>query len=282
MWQHVPLEPHASHAAEYQRHVVGMWVTFVASTLVIAGVVARMAAELRRRQAQLARAREEALRRDQVVALGALAAGAAHELGTPLATVAVIARELERACDPKSELADEVRTLRAQADACKSIVSTMLAAAGNARAEGGDVRAADDFVREVVEHWSLLRPSAHCRLALPQHAGAPAILAEQTLRQALYSVLSNAADASPGQVEVEAGWDARDLWIEVRDRGPGLPPEAGTAFFTTKPDGRGLGLFLARSAIERLGGKLGMSNRGDGGARLRVTLPLAVLTGSTA
>ena len=95
MWQFLPL-PVADAARATRLHLGGMWLTFVVSATMIAWFVARMTASIRERDSRLAAAREQALRDERMVALGALAAGAAHELGTPLATMAVVAGELER------------------------------------------------------------------------------------------------------------------------------------------------------------------------------------------
>ncbi|TPW17006.1 MAG: two-component system sensor histidine kinase RegB, partial [Halothiobacillaceae bacterium] len=101
---------------------------------------------------------------------------------------------------------------------------------------------------------------------------------------ALTNILSNAADASEQTVEVNGRWSERALWLEICDRGAGVSAEVaahtGEPFFTTKPPGRGLGLglFLAQATIKRLGGKVHLSNRAEGGACVRVELPLAELS----
>ena len=102
--------------------------------------------------------------------------------------------------------------------------------------------------------------------------------ADLALRSALLNLLNNAADASPEEMDILLRWNDENITLEIRDHGPGLTPEAasraGSAFFTTKKEGRGLGMFLANATLERLGGSVRLSNREGGGATTEVTLPL--------
>jgi two-component system response regulator RegA len=147
--------------------------------------------------------------------------------------------------------------LRTQVDNCKRIITELTAAAGQARAGDAAPQSVEDFLHGVVERWSLIRPQVQARVLLAGSGPAPEIVGEETVRQTLVSILNNAADASPQDVEVEGRWDDRDLTIEVRDRGPGISEEtaarAGRSLFSTKSEGQGIGLFLANVTIERLG-----------------------------
>jgi two-component system sensor histidine kinase RegB len=276
---------HAMHGgrADFALHVLGMWFNFAVSAALIAWFVARMAHSLRERDRQLAAAREAALRNEQLIALGILAAGAAHELGTPLATMAVIAHELERdhAADPA--LAQDVRLLRTQTEVCKDILTRLTASAGETRAEPMAGVSCEHYLRRLIERWQLLRPQIMLDMHFAGAQPAPVIAAERTLEQALLNLLNNAADVSPTGIELEGSWTETQLIIEIRDRGPGISGEmaqrAGQAFFTTKGPGRGLGigLFLANASIERFGGEVNLFNREGGGACVRVILPLQPL-----
>jgi two-component system sensor histidine kinase RegB len=129
----------------------------------------------------------------------------------------------------------------------------------------------------------LLRPAVSLTEQLSGPAPAPTILTEQTLRQAILSLLNNAADASPQNVELDCSWGSDRLRLEIRDRGLGLSGEAemraGLGFFSTKPqgEGNGIGLLLARAALERLGGHLRLEGRPGGGVCTRLELPLGGL-----
>ncbi len=284
----LPFATH-THAQEFDFHILGMWSGFVLSAGLIATFVARMGHTLRERDRMLARSREHALRDERIVALGTLAAGAAHELGTPLGTIGLLAEEIEgeyAASDP--ELAERARILKQQVRRCKETLAMLSMSAGQSQAASGGSRRVDDWLESLLGQWRETRPgvtvSARIGAGGERASAAPEIVAEQTLGHALTSILNNAADASRDGVEIVAEWDEARLWIEVSDRGAGLAPAllsaAGRTMFSTKrPDeGLGLGLYLAFSIIERLQGQVLLFNREGGGACTRVELPLAALT----
>ncbi len=280
---YVPLQSlHLAH--DFGLHLFGMWVNFLVSAVIIAWLVARMAQAIRTRDAEIARQREDTLRNERIVALGTLAAGAAHELSTPLSTMAVVLGEMAHEHAPDVELGRDIAALRTQVDVCKHTITRMVAAAGQARAEGGGAQPVDEFLRETVERWRMIRPTARVTEHLAGATPAPSIVTEQTLRQAIINLLNNAADASPQHVELDCRWDRSRLSLEIRDRGPGLSREAaahaGRRFFSTKPagEGNGIGLVLARATLERLGGRVDHKPREGGGACTLLELPLAGLT----
>ena len=136
MFNYYPLMPRdGNFSTAIYMHLTGMWLTFVLSAFLIAFFVVRMANAVKARDQALAGAREETLRNERIVALGTLAAGAAHELGTPLATMAVVTTELQQEYAGEPALVEDLRLLRQQVDNCKHILSDMLAAAGQGRAE---------------------------------------------------------------------------------------------------------------------------------------------------
>jgi two-component system sensor histidine kinase RegB len=226
----------------------------------------------------LAAMRENALRHERVLALGTLAAGAAHELGTPLSTMAVLVKDIA----PEQGIsADKLGILRTQIARCKEILASLSAAAGQVRAESGQSLALDTWLRELVDKWLALRPGVNARQHFEGTQPAPRVVAELTLAQAITNILNNAADASPDNVEIDARWSADELVLEIADRGAGLAPEvqasAGEPFLTTKSDGLGLGLFLAYTTFSRFGGDVRLMQRDGGGVLCRLTLPLAAL-----
>ena len=275
--------PHR-HGINFNMHVVGMWFGFVLSAILISYFAVKMSATLRERERALAQAREDALRDERLVALGTLAAGAAHELGTPLATMAVLAKDLEGECAATPDLAEPFQVLRSQIARCKEILSQLAISAGQMRAEGGRDQALDQYLLRIVEQWQNGRPAVIVRRNWGGTQPPPRIIADQTLTQAITNILNNAADASEQSVEVSGHWDERELRLEICDRGDGVSAaaasHAGEPFFTTKPPGQGLGLglFLAQSTIRRLGGSVELFNRREGGACTRIVLPLLGLT----
>jgi len=278
---HVPL-PHEDmhHDGGFQMHVFGMWLGFVISAGFVAVIIVGLAQSLRERDRKLAEAREQALQNERLVALGTLAAGAAHELGTPLGTMAILAAELEQEyTDPgHDDLHKKLGILRKQIDRCKEALSVISASAGAGRAESGHRMAVDRYLDAVVAEWHEQHPHARLAAHISGEAAEATIVAERTLTQALLNVLNNAADASPEEVTLEANWTDSELVLTIADRGPGLREDIhlqlGKQPVTTKPEGLGVGLYLAHATIRRLGGDLGVSNREQGGTVVRITLPL--------
>jgi len=274
--------PHSGmhHDGGFEMHVLGMWVGFVVSAGFVAFIIAGMAANLRERDRRLAEARERALQDERLVALGTLAAGAAHELGTPLGTMAILTAELEQeySAPAHADLHRRLGILHRQIDRCKEALSVMSASAGAGRAEAGHRMPVRSFLDEVAQEWRTQRPGATLTSRIDGSAPASEIIAERTLTQALVNVLNNAADASPAEVELDASWTADALQLQISDRGPGLDAEMfnrlGKAPVSTKPEGMGVGLFLAHATINRLGGRIAARNRRHGGSTFEITLPL--------
>jgi two-component system sensor histidine kinase RegB len=260
-------------------HVVGMWLGFLMSAGLIAYFVLRMGETLREQERILSEARERALRDERVIGLATVAAGAAHELSTPLATMAVITAELAEQYprERNPELHEDLEILRSQIRQCKEALSVLSASAGAGRAEAARPMRADEFVADTVGVVKRLRPGAEIALQLQGSGSPPQIVVERTLTQALLNILHNAVDASPRDVRVRCAWDEERVSIEVEDRGPGMTQAALEGGPSTKPGGLGLGLFLTHTALSHLGGEIHFDDAPGGGARVTVRLPLTPL-----
>jgi two-component system sensor histidine kinase RegB len=276
MVYYLPLPmPDASRATRL--HLGGMWLIFVISAVMIGWLIVRMTTLIRQRDAELAAAREQALRDERVMAMGTLAAGAAHELGTPLGTMALLAGELANDPNLSAPLRDDIALLRQQIGVCKEIISGLSRRAGAERLENAPLQAADRWLENLRQHWHAARPQASSRLIMASDGPAPEIVADPRLEQAVLNLLNNAANASASPLEIHLGWCTDTVGIDIRDRGPGFPPTVlalgGQAGFPAHERGSGVGLMLTRAAIEQLGGTLGLSNPDDGGALARIELP---------
>ena len=267
-----------AHAHDFEMHVWGMWAGFMFSAGLFASFATRVAATVRVRDKMIADMREQQARQDRVVALGTLAAGAAHELGTPLSTMAILLKEMQS--DDVTDKAN-IGTLQSQIGRCKTILATLSATAGGLRAESGGSEAIDNYVRRLMDQWHQLRPDANAELILFGETPAPYIMVDHTLDQAIINVLNNAADASLDDITIEVAWDNNALDIKVLDHGPGLAQElvdaAGKIIISTKQEGLGVGLYLSYTTLERLGGEIRMYNREHGGACCHMYLPLSEL-----
>jgi len=275
-----PMAGHAQHASGFQMHVFGMWLGFVMSAGFVAVIIVNMAHSLRQRDRKLAEAREHALQNERLVALGTLATGAAHELGTPLGTMAILTAELEKEYTDVEhpDLHRKLGILYGQIKRCKETLSVISTSAGAGRAESGHRMQVGQYLDAVISEWQSQRQTATLESRIDGSGPASEIIAERTLTQALVNVLNNAADASPDHFTLEASWTLTELTLAISDRGPGLSEEVqqqlGKTPVTTKTEGLGVGLYLAHATIQRLGGTLVIQNRAQGGTMILITLPL--------
>lgn len=279
---HLSLQHPEGHTEVYELHETGMVVNYVLTGVLLTYICLRAVSALRNHERMLAQARDTQLRNESVVAIGALAAGHAHELGSPLSTMAVVVGELqrERAHDPV--LLRELDIVATQIDRCKDIVSRLVETAGRRRAESVGVTTVSAFVDSIVERARSLHSGATIELRMDRAAASPRIVVEDTLRQAITNLVDNAVQASPQSVVVVAAWSASELTISVRDCGPGFPPEmlrtlGKRIHASQKGPGHGMGLMLTAATLERLGGALELSNAPDGGARADVRIALRAL-----
>src|SRR5574343_637286 len=258
-------------------HLIGMWLIFVISAAIIGWVIVRMTRQIRERDAELAEAREQALRDERVVAMGTLAAGAAHELGTPLGTMALLAGELANDPGLSEPLREDIALLRQQIAVCKKIITGLSRRAGAERLENAGSLPADRGLDSLRQHWHPAPPQANSALIVSSAGEPPKITADPRLEQAVLNLLNNAANATPAPLEIHLTWGESMLRIDIRDHGPGFPPHVlragGQSSFPPHDHGSGVGLMLTRTAIEQLGGRLSLLNPEDGGAIARIELP---------
>ncbi len=274
------LEAGHQHGQGFALHLWGMWYGFIVSAVLLVYFVGRLGQALRERDRHLAAAREEALRADQVIAMGTLATGTAHELGTPLATMAVLARDMEEDCQDDPDMHANLQCLREQIDRCKNVLGRLASDTGQWPADSGHSLPLDQYLNGVADEWRELRDGidlkTHWRCDVP----APVIIADRTLTQALLNVLNNAADAGASRIWLEADWSDETMRLNVIDDGGGLTyqarEQAGLTRYSGKPagEGLGLGLFLARITLQRFGGQLHIDDHADGGTRVDIVLPL--------
>ncbi len=261
----------------YERHPMqegtllrfGQWIAFAITSLSVAVFVVGIAATLRRRKEQLLDARDRTARTDRLRSVGTLAAGAAHELNTPLSTISLRIRRLGRRHDDPETVRD-VEAMRSQLERCTSIVRRLLVGAGDPDAADIEQRPLATMVEEAVRMWSR---GATLDVEIDDTSrGLIVELPRIAFQQALINLLENAREAQ----EVAESFEPLQLSIfrehdqgivEIADRGCGLPPDSdqvGEPFFTTKATGTGLGVFVARQVADGAGGGLQLTRRSKG------------------
>jgi two-component system sensor histidine kinase RegB len=235
---------------------------------------------LHARESEIQRERERALRDEGILAIATQAAGAAHELNTPLSTMRTLIAELKREHAGERDLADDLDLLGSQAERCRDILRELVAV-GSRQLSGEPQRLGlAAFVGDCEARFHLLRPEIELSVAIEADASAREIEAEPGLRHALINLLSNAADASlaagSAQVRLQVAAGARQVEFGVRDFGSGTAAEllARSAFQSSKQNGLGLGLALAHATAERLGGELRAEVQADRGLLQRLKVPL--------
>jgi two-component system sensor histidine kinase RegB len=280
-YQPFPLfTPHAQmgHDSGANIHILGMWFNFLFSAGLITYFVVRMAATLKQQETRAARQREERLANDQIMAVASLAAGTAHELGTPLSTMTVLIDEMLLDQAPGSQIREDCELLKQQISQCKATLSELTRTAeltSIGQTESAPLR---EFASRTVNRWAVRRPGVVYRLVSEQDGPGPVIEFDSTLGQALENLLNNAADTGSKKIEIHCGWDPHWGRIRVRDWGPGIAPELledfGKPIIRASENGLGIGLLLTHATVERFGGRIELSNHCEGGTLAELLLPL--------
>lgn len=268
-------------------HIFGMWFGFVCSAGLVAFFALELSNTIKAGERTLAEAREKSLQDERIISLGTLAASAAHDMGTPLGTMAIIVHELKDDYSPEvhEELHDKIHIMQEQINRCKQALSVMSASAGESRAESGHVNVLGDYLDDVINQWRSQQPGVKLNLHInPLAPINENILAEITLTHSLINILNNAAEVTPQDKGIDFMIDPcatnENVAIQIRDYGPGIPDELmnkiGKMPIDDSNQGLGVGLFLTYSTIARLGGKIDIRNASTGGACISIILPLVM------
>ena len=268
----------------FQLHLVGMWVIFVVSAALITVFITRMAEGIRRRELTLAKAREEALRSEQLIAIGTLAAGTAHALGTPLSTMSVLLSDLDELATENlgvPEVKEDISVLRQQVTRCRNSLTQLTRYYHKDEGRSEQTIPISAFIEDVRDYLTNIHPRSNIQITL-YHIDNKHLNSDLSIKHALINIIENGIKAAKDKVTLELRVSGADLTITIADDGPGIPAEVmenlGEPFISVRNQGMGLGIYLANASISRLGGSIEMRNRVEGGAVTRITLPLAKLT----
>lgn len=266
-------------------YIIGIWASIIVSVAFIGAYAWRVADETRKLSDALAATELVLAREQQITAIDGLAAAAAHELGTPLATIALVVRELERALPESSPHGADIKLLRQQTERCRTILRTLTSLeSGLAPFEKITL---SHLVEEVVSPLRDL--DTEFEISFPEdRAREPVVVRNPAVLYGLESIVENAADFAKEKVRIEANWSEHEVEISVSDDGPGFAPEIlgriGEPYLRARGQsllrkgkgeeegGLGLGFFIAKTLLERGGGTLRVANRAapESGAVVRL------------
>ncbi|HEY5338794.1 MAG TPA: ActS/PrrB/RegB family redox-sensitive histidine kinase [Rhizomicrobium sp.] len=300
---HMPLpwEPHEALVLP-PLYLGGIWASLVIGIGFTSIYAWRIASEAARMQAGLAATQVALAREHRMAAIGALAAAAAHELGTPLGTIALVSRELERALPADSPEGEDVRLLRQEAERCRGILTRL------ARPEESVMSALDRLpfaalLDDIASPYRADDLMVQIEIAPDSHQiPAPKVWRSPALLHGLGNVIANAADFARSRVRVIALWNDSEIRVSVEDDGPGFAPDIieriGEPYVTSRPgsyaledtelsptdafagqQGMGLGFFIAKTLIEQTGGSIRARNLERGGARVTARWPRGAIDG---
>lgn len=264
-------------------YATGLVICFVLNAALLVIFITRIGRNLRAGDAALASLRQRAAEEEHIVRMGLLASGAAHELGTPLATMSVVLGDWKRmpqfSKDPA--MLEEIEEIEGQLLRCKSIVSGILLSAGETRGESSSKTSLNEFFESLVEEWESSRPAQYFEYtnSIDEEF---TVAFDSTVKQMVFNVLDNALEVSPNWLRFEVSKNHEQLFLTVADQGPGfradILEQVGTPYNSSKGrPGGGLGLFLVMNVARTLGGTLTVNNRKKGGAEVVIALPLNAL-----
>lgn len=274
----VELHPHhgGHNESVFNLHIIGMWVNFLVSALLISVFVFRMANALKESDQRLAQKREEDLRNEQLLGLATFAAGTAHELATPLNTMTLLLKEMKQDATQSDQFLKDIHLMDSQVSHCKKILESLVKTAEENQVGSTLSVPLEEFIEELKKHWQLIVPDTDTDFQVNGEGDYPLIQVDATVMQAVINLLNNAAEVSH-KIIVSIDWSQSYVSLNIRDFGPGFDKsilaELGKPFVSTKGKGWGVGLFLSHASLNRVGGSVEIGNHEEGGAFCAVKIP---------
>jgi len=265
-------------------YMLGLWTGLSVAAVFISAYVWSVAEEARKMSEAFAETRQALAREQRFAAVGGLAAAAAHELGSPLATIAVVAGELSRTVSPDSEFAEDVELLISQSNRCREILAELSRHPDEMGSMPFERAPLSVLIEEAADPYKSDRENIELDIGRdprddspePEIAHSPEILL------AIGTLIQNAVQFASGKVEVIIAWSAEDTEVSILDDGPGFAHDVlmsiGEPYVSTRRDEEGhmgLGIFIAQTLLERTGAAISFAN--DNGAEVVIRWPRAML-----
>jgi len=259
-------------------HILGMWFNFFVSATLITYFVVKMAKNLRQQEEVLNEMREDELRNEQVIAVATLAAGAAHSINTPLATMTVLLAELRNEYQQNSPLSADLQVLSQQVAQCALSLKQMVHDSSAATKGQHKQQLLKTYCNSIIDRWQLMRPEVTFNVHFFDAIDQQFIAYDSRLDHAIINLLNNAADASPENIRIEIRVDQHDVCWQILDEGEGIADGLsniiGKETFSTKAAGLGIGMLLSHTTIKRYGGSVTQTPNNPRGTITTIRLPL--------
>jgi two-component system sensor histidine kinase RegB len=259
------------HSTSFSQHLVGMWLGFIVLSVLISWVINGLMKNIHRKESLLLHANAKQAENEKILALATLATGSAHELGTPLATINIIIKELLG--DDSIEKHHKVlNIMESQVYRCKESLTQITASTGTTQAVSGLVVTVNEFLGRVQSR--LIDPDSQKIQLKTNHKNDDSLHIDKTLVQALVNIINNALESQASEVIISTEIKEQKLILLITDNGEGLSHGFGSKTTSEKEFGMGLGLFLAKTTIERFLGTIKILKTDKKGTQLQIKLPL--------
>ncbi len=263
-------------------HILGMWFNFFVSATLITYFVVKMARSLRLQEDILNQLREDELRNEQVIAVATLAAGAAHEINTPLSTMTVLLSELRNEHRHNSELLGDLNLLSQQVAHCANTLKQMVQDSSATTHNHYKQQNLKKYCDSIIDRWQLMRPGINFTTHFSEEVSQQPISYDSRLDYAIINLLNNAADVSPQKISLDISTDKKNLYWRIIDEGKGIDKTILTSLgkepVTTKSYGLGLGMLLSHATIKKYGGSVIQSPNIPHGTITEIILPITEIT----
>ncbi len=269
---------HTHGNSQLNWHILGMWFNFFVSAILITYFVVKMARSLRYQENMLTQLREDELRNEQVIAVATLAAGAAHEINTPLSTMTVLLAELRNEYQHNSKLLNDFNLLSQQVSHCADSLKKMVQESSAATQGSHKQQNLKNYCNSIIDRFQLMRPTINFSTNFSETLLQQTIAYDSRLDYAIINLLNNAADASPQKITLEISTNINTLYWRIIDEGNGIDTAIATSLgkepVTTKTSGLGLGMLLSHATIKKYGGSVIQSPNIPQGTITEITLPI--------
>ena len=271
---------HEGHNNGYQLHLFGMLINYVIAVALVLPFITLLVKYLKIEQHQLTELKAKAEQETEAIKLALLAIGSAHQLSTPLTTISILADELKHQQQAgqlsTDELASDLDTIGNEVKRCKTLLDENIRLTGGIRSLGMASYDLETYMHNVPENWHHHKKQGVSIIV--ESIKDYSIMLDQTFTQSLLSLFDNAVEADANEIHFHARRNQNGIEIIIEDNGHGLPEhqDVTEAFYTTKKDGKGLGLFLVKTLIEKVGGRFTIANRiNRSGTATSIILPHA-------